>query len=61
MNTDTAKGNWKQIKGEFKEQYGNIVNSDSAKAEGKLDKFIGEIQEKYGKTKEEVREEIKNW
>ncbi len=61
MNTDTNEGKWKQIKGEFKDKFGQITNDESTEAEGKKDKLIGEIQEKYGKTKDEIAEEIKNW
>jgi len=61
MNKDTNEGKWKQIKGEFKEKYGEIMKDESAEADGKKDQLIGEIQEKYGKTKDEIAEEIKNW
>lgn len=61
MNKDTNEGTWKQIKGEFKETYGEIANDESAEAEGKKDKMFGEIQEKYGKTKDEIAEAVNNW
>ena len=61
MNKDTNEGTWKQIKGEFKETYGEITNDKSVEAEGKRDKMFGEIQEKYGKTKDEIADAIKNW
>ena len=61
MNSDTNEGTWKQIKGEFKEQYGKLTNDKSTEAEGKMDKLKGEIQKKYGKTREEVEKEMKSW
>lgn len=61
MNKDTNEGKWKQIKGEFKEKYGEIMNDKSVEAEGKKESLIGEIQEKYGKTKDEIAKEIKSW
>jgi len=61
MNTDTREGTWKQIKGEFKEKFGEITNDESTQVEGEKEKLIGEIQDKYGKTKDEIAEEIKNW
>ena len=61
MNSDIKEGTWKQIKGEFKEKLGEISNDNSTKAKGEKEKLIGEIQEKYGKTKEEITKEIKNW
>lgn len=61
MNSDTKEGVWTQIKGEFKERYGNATDNESIENRGKLDQFIGEMQEKYGKTKDEINEKIKNW
>ena len=61
MNSDTTKGNWKQIKGEFKEQFGKATDDTSTEAEGSFDKLVGKIQEKYGKTREEIEKEVKSW
>ena len=61
MNSDTNEGKWKQIKGEFKEKFGNATNDKSTEAEGSFDKLVGEIQEKYGKTREEIEKEVKSW
>jgi uncharacterized protein YjbJ (UPF0337 family) len=61
MNKDMNQGNWKQIKGEFKEKYGEITNDTSVEVQGKKEKLIGEIQEKYGKAKAEIVEEIETW
>jgi len=61
MNSDTNEGNWKQIKGEFKERYGKLTNNEEKEAEGSVEKLIGEIQEKYGKTRDEIEKEIKSW
>ena len=61
MNKDTNEGKWKQIKGEFKEKFGEATNDESISNRGKVDKFVGKMQEKYGKTKDEIAEKIKNW
>ncbi|TMM31174.1 CsbD family protein [Polaribacter aestuariivivens] len=61
MNTDTNEGKWKQIKGEFKEEYGKITKNESTEAEGSFDKLVGKIQEKYGETREKIEKEIKSW
>ncbi len=61
MNSDTAKGNWKQIKGEFKEKFGSITNDKTTEAEGTFNKLVGEIQEKYGETREAIEKEVKSW
>ncbi|MFD2528527.1 MULTISPECIES: CsbD family protein [Polaribacter] len=61
MNTDTNEGKWKQIKGEFKEEFGNITNDKSTETDGKFDKLVGQIQEKYGETREKIEKEVKSW
>ena len=61
MNTDQFQGKWKQIKGDFKKKYAKITDDEFNQAEGNLDKLAGKMQERYGKTKEELKEEINNW
>jgi uncharacterized protein YjbJ (UPF0337 family) len=48
------KGNWNEIKGKMKQQYGNLTDDDLRYEEGKEDEFVGRIQKKIGKTKDEV-------
>ena len=61
MNSDQLEGKWKQVKGEFKKKYGKLTNDDVTYADGEFDKMIGKLQEKTGRTKEEIRKEIKDW
>ncbi|HZJ35920.1 MAG TPA: CsbD family protein [Gillisia sp.] len=61
MNNDQLEGKWKQIKGDFKQKYGKLVDNDSLFTEGKLDEVLGKLQEKTGKTKKELQEEIEEW
>ncbi len=56
--TDKIKGNWKQLKGKLKQQYGELTDDDLIYTEGKEDELIGRIQEKTGKAKEEIKEVI---
>ena len=53
--TDKLKGNWKQIKGKLKAEYGDLTDDDLIYEEGKEEQLVGVIQEKLGKTKEEVK------
>ncbi|WP_053970385.1 CsbD family protein [Mangrovimonas sp. ST2L15] len=61
MTNEELKGNWNQIKGKVKQSYGDLTDDDLTFAEGKFDEMLGRIQEKTGKTKEELREEIAKW
>ncbi len=52
---DKIKGNWNQVKGKLKEEYGELTDDDLTYQEGKEEQFLGRIQEKTGKTKEEIK------
>jgi uncharacterized protein YjbJ (UPF0337 family) len=58
MNTDIIKGQWKQIKGEIQKQWGKLTNDEIDMINGDREKLEGRLQEKYGYTREQVRQEI---
>lgn len=49
------KGNWNQIKGKLKEEYAQLTDDDLLYQDGKEDQLLGRIQEKTGKTKQEIK------
>lgn len=61
MNWDTIKGNWKQMTGSMKEQWGKLTDDDLTAIEGRRDQLIGQIQQKYGIAKEEAETQVKAW
>lgn len=61
MNTDIIAGNWKQLKGKVKEQWGKLTDDDLNVIEGKRDILAGKIQERYGVTKDEAEKHLKDW
>ena len=52
------KGNWNELKGKLKQKYGQLTDDDLAFSEGKEDELFGRLQQKLGKTKEAIRDEI---
>jgi uncharacterized protein YjbJ (UPF0337 family) len=58
MNTQTIKGNWNELKGKLKQKYADLTDDDLLYTEGKEDELYGKLQQKLGKTKEEVQKEI---
>jgi len=48
------KGSWNETKGKMKQAFGDLTDDDLKYEEGKDDEFVGRIQSKLGKTKEEV-------
>ncbi len=61
MNWDIVEGNWKQLKGSAKEQWGKLTDDDLDVAAGKRDKLVGLVQEKYGKAKDEAEREVDDY
>ncbi len=61
MNKLELEGKWKRIKGAVKQKYGTWFDDDKVFAEGKFDEIVGKMQEKSGKTKEEIEDFIRNW
>ena len=51
---DKIKGNWNQLKGKAKQEYGDLTDDDVTYVEGQEDELIGRLQEKLGKTKDEI-------
>lgn len=48
------KGEWNELKGKMKQAYADLTDDDLKHEEGKDDEFLGRLQKKLGKTKEEV-------
>jgi uncharacterized protein YjbJ (UPF0337 family) len=61
MNADILKGQWKEIKGEIKAQWGKLTDNDLAEIEGKEEKLLGFLQKKYGYAKDEAAQKYKNF
>jgi uncharacterized protein YjbJ (UPF0337 family) len=58
MNSTVIKGNWNELKGKLKQQYGNLTDDDLMFNEGREDEMLGKLQKKLGKSKDEVRKLI---
>lgn len=58
MNNDQLEGKWKQVKGQFKQKYGDLTDDDTTYAEGKFDEMLGRLQERTGRSKEDLKTEI---
>lgn len=58
MNSDQLKGNWHQIKGKVKAQWGELTGDDIEKIDGQYEQFVGTLQERYGKSREAAEKEL---
>jgi uncharacterized protein YjbJ (UPF0337 family) len=58
MNWDIAKGQWKQFRGQVKEQWGKLTDDDLDQIEGKRDQLLGAVQKRYGIAKDEAELQV---
>ena len=61
MNKDTMEGNWKQLKGKVKEQWGKLTDDDFDVIAGKRDQLLGRIQERHGISRDEAERQVAEW
>nr|WP_298719292.1 CsbD family protein [uncultured Steroidobacter sp.] len=52
MNKDIARGNFKQLKGKIKEQWGKLTDDEIDQMEGNAEILAGKLQERYGLARE---------
>ena len=58
MNADVFAGQWKQMRGELKSWWAELSDYDLDRIEGKKDKLIGLVQEKYGYARAQAEQEV---
>jgi uncharacterized protein YjbJ (UPF0337 family) len=61
MNEDRIQGNWKQVKGKVKEQWGKLTDDDLDVIAGKRDQLLGRIQERHGIAKDEAERQVEDF
>ena len=54
------KGGWNEVKGKLKQKYAQLTDDDLMFAEGKDEELLGRLQQKLGKSKEDLRKELEN-
>ena len=58
MNWDRIEGNWKQVTGKAKVQWGKLTDDDLDVIAGHRDVMAGKIQERYGIAKDEAEKQL---
>jgi uncharacterized protein YjbJ (UPF0337 family) len=58
MNTDVLEGKWKQLRGQVKEWWGELTDDDLEQIQGKSDRLVGVLQERYGYSRSRAQEEV---
>jgi uncharacterized protein YjbJ (UPF0337 family) len=55
------QGNWKQVAGSVKQEWGKLTDDDLVQADGEREKLAGKLQDRYGVTQAEAHRQIDKW
>ena len=58
MDWNRVEGNWKQVSGKVKEQWGKLTDDDLDVINGQREQMIGRIQERYGCARDEAERQV---
>jgi uncharacterized protein YjbJ (UPF0337 family) len=61
MNWDTVAGNWKQLKGKVRREWGELTNDEVDIINGNREQLIGMLQERYGIARDQAENEVKRF
>jgi uncharacterized protein YjbJ (UPF0337 family) len=61
MNADTFKGQWMQLKGRVREQWGKLTDDDVDQIQGRAEQLIGRLQSRYGIERDEAQRQFDAW
>lgn len=61
MNKETLAGKWHQLKGNVKEKWGKLTDSDITQIDGKREALLGKLEARYGYAKEKAEKEIQDF
>ena len=60
MDNLELKGRWNELKGKVKQSYADFTDDDLKYEEGKDDELLGRLQQKTGKTRDDVVKWLKS-
>jgi uncharacterized protein YjbJ (UPF0337 family) len=60
MDKLQIKGGWNELKGKIKQAYGDLTDDDLVREEGKDDELLGKLQQKTGKSRDDLVKWINN-
>lgn len=55
---DKVEGNWTEMKGHVKEQWGKLTDDDLLQIQGKRQQLVGKIQARYGVSLSEAEKQV---
>ena len=61
MDWNRVEGNWKQLRGRAKQQWGKLTDDDLAMVAGRREELAGKVQERYGIARDAARKQVDEW
>ncbi len=61
MNKNVLESQWVQVRELLREKFSYLTEDDIRQINGRYDELVAKLQQKYGYTKEEAEERIRNW
>jgi uncharacterized protein YjbJ (UPF0337 family) len=61
MNREEFESNWRQMRGQIKRWWGILNDFDLDRADGRSDRLVELLQQKYGYTREFAEQEFNQW
>lgn len=61
MNEDRIAGQWKQLAGKIKAQWGKLTDDDLTQAKGNSEYLAGKLQERYGIAQDEAEKQVREF
>lgn len=58
MNWNRIEGQWKQIRGKARQQWGQLMDDDLDVAAGRREQLVGRVQQRYGVAREEAERQL---
>lgn len=52
------QANWNQLKGNIRKQWGKLTDDHLDEIEGRRDRLVGKVQEVYGLSEEDARDQV---
>lgn len=61
MNKEVLESQWVQIREILRDKFSNLTDEDIRQINGRYDQLVTKLQQKYGYSREEAEERIRNW
>jgi uncharacterized protein YjbJ (UPF0337 family) len=61
MTADQIQGNWNQLRGRIKEQWGKLTDDDLDVVNGRFEQLVGRIQARYAMPRDLAERAVREW